>query len=226
MFIGHFAIGFAAKRIAPRASLGVLIAAPILLDLLWPIFILLGWERLRIEPGITAFNDLNFEHYPWTHSLLMAMVWAGAFAVAYWRRAADRAGAMVLAAAVVSHWVLDWITHRPDLPLYPGDSPLLGLGLWNVPAATIAVEVVMFAPAVWLYSQGTRPRDRTGRYAFWAFVALLALGYAADVASSAPPPSVAAVAWTGLVLGWLSPFWAAWFDRHRELVTPQPPGGT
>lgn len=216
MFIGHFAVGLAAKRIAPRASLGPLIAAPILLDLLWPFFLLLGWERVRIEPGNTAYTPLNFEHYPWTHSLLMAVVWGGAAALLYMWRSRYRAGAVVVGAAVVSHWVLDWITHRPDLPLYPGNAPLVGLGLWNVPAASIVVESVLFVTAVWLYTRGTRARDRMGTYVWWAFVAVLALTYTADAASAAPPPSVAAIAWAGLIIGWACPFWAAWFDRHRE----------
>lgn len=215
MFIGHFAVGLAAKRVAPGTSLGLLVAAPIALDLLWPAFVLLGWERATIELGATAYNDLNFEYYPWSHSLLMSIVWGAVLAAVYWRRARYATGAAILAAGVVSHWVLDWITHRPDLPLYPGTSRLFGLGLWNVPAAAVALESVMFAAALWLYATATRPRDRTGRYVLWAFVAVLALGFAADAMSSAPPPGITVVAWTGLVAGWASPFWAAWFDRHR-----------
>jgi membrane-bound metal-dependent hydrolase YbcI (DUF457 family) len=219
MFIGHFAVGLAAKRVAPEASLGPLIAAPILLDLLWPAFVLLGWERVRIDLGNTAFTPLAFDHYPWSHSLLMSAVWGALLAVLYWRgRAGYGVGAGVLAAGVVSHWVLDWITHRPDLPLYPGRSPLLGLGLWNSPPATIVIESLMFAAAVWLYATGTQARDRTGRYVLWAFIGVLALSYAADVLSSAPPPSVTAIAWTGLIIGWACPFWAAWFDGHRGAV--------
>jgi membrane-bound metal-dependent hydrolase YbcI (DUF457 family) len=217
MFIGHFAVGLAAKRAAPRASLGALMAAPILLDLLWPIFLLLGWERVRIQPGVTAFNDLALEHYPWSHSLLMSVVWAAAFAGVYWLRTGYRAGALAIAAGVVSHWVLDWITHRPDLPLYPGSSPLYGLGLWNAPAATIAVESLMFGGAVWLYARTTRSLDLVGRFAFWAFVGLLALGYAVDALSTAPSPPPRALAW-GALTGWLLPILAWWFDRHRQAV--------
>jgi membrane-bound metal-dependent hydrolase YbcI (DUF457 family) len=218
MFIGHFAVGLAAKRIAPKASLGLLVAAPILLDLLWPVFLLLGWERVRIEPGITAFNDLNLEHYPWSHSLLMSAVWGAVFALVYWSRSRDRAGTVAIGLGVVSHWALDWITHRPDLPLFPGGAARLGLGLWNHPTVTIVVESLMFAAAVWIYARATRPVRRTGRYAFWAFVGLLALGYAADALSTAPSPPPPTLAWAALT-GWLVPFWAAWFDRHREAVS-------
>jgi len=214
LFIGHFAVGLAAKRVAPNASLGALIAAPLLLDLLWPIFLLLGWERVRIQPGITAFNDLVLEHYPWSHSLVMSIVWAAAFAGLYWSRTRYRAGAIAIAAGVVSHWVMDWITHRPDLPLYPGGEQLFGLGLWNAPTATIAVESLLLVGAVWLYSRTTRALDPVGRFAFWSFVGLLALFYTADALSSAPSPPPPALAW-GALIGWVFPLWAWWFDRHR-----------
>ncbi len=216
MFIGHFAVGFAAKRAAPRASLGPLLAAPLLLDLLWPIFVLLGWERVRIEPGYTAFNPLVLEHFPWSHSLLMSLVWGALFGGLYWMRARYRAGAIVIGLGVVSHWVLDWLTHTPDMPLWPGASPLLGLGLWNSVVGTVLVESLMFVGAVWLYARGTTPRDRVGRYAFWAFVAFLAFAYAASIVSP-PPPSAQALASGGLVV-WFFPFWAGWFDRHRTVV--------
>src|SRR5712691_6278072 len=184
MFIGHFAVGFVAKRVAPKASLGPLMAAPLLLDLLWPIFLLLGWERVHIQPGFMAFNPLVLEHYPWSHSLVMSVVWGALFGGLYWTRTHYRAGAVAIVLGVVSHWVLDWVTHGPDMPLWPGRSPLVGIALWNSVAGTVAVESVMFVSAVWLYASTTTPRDRVGRYAFWAFVALLALSYAAGAASS------------------------------------------
>lgn len=218
MFIGHFAVGLAAKRVAPRASLGPLMAAPLLLDLLFPAFLLLGWERARIQPGITRFNDLDLQYIPWSHSLVMTLGWAALFAALYWRRSRYRAGVIAVAAGVASHWVLDWVTHRPDMPLAPGDSPLLGLGLWNYPLATVVIESVLFGAALWLYTRTTRPRDRTGRYAFWAFAGLLALAFAGDALSDAPTPNPPALAWGGLT-GWLFPFWAAWFDSHREAIT-------
>src|SRR5712671_4244163 len=130
MFIGHYAVGFAAKRAAPNASLGPLMAAPVLLDLLWPIFLLLGWEHVRIDPGNTAFTPLAFDSYPISHSLLMAVVWAVVF-VLLTRRVSTRQASLWIALAVVSHWVLDWITHGPDLPLLPRLGPKVGLGLWN-----------------------------------------------------------------------------------------------
>ena len=142
MFIGHYAVGFAAKRFAPQTSLGVLIASALSLDLLWPLFVLAGWEQVRIEPGNTAFTPLNFASYPISHSLVAALGWATLFAAVYYLLTRYRAGALVVWIGVVSHWVLDFITHRPDLPLYPGGS-LVGLGLWNSPVATVAVEGLM-----------------------------------------------------------------------------------
>ena len=140
MFIGHVAVGLASKRLAPGTSLGLLVAAPLAVDLLWPVFVLAGWEQVRVAPGDTAVTPLEFISYPWSHSLLMAVVWSVLAASAYWLWRRYRAGALVLGAGVLSHWVLDAISHRPDLPLYPGSSIKIGLGLWNSVPATIAVE--------------------------------------------------------------------------------------
>ncbi|MGD0135173.1 MAG: metal-dependent hydrolase [Bryobacteraceae bacterium] len=158
MFIGHFAVGFAAKRFAPRSSEAVLLAAPVLADMLWPVFLLLGWEQVRIDPGNTRYTPLDFVSYPWSHSLLMLCVWASAFGGIYYAitrcRAGYaitryRAGAIAIWIGVVSHWVLDWVTHRPDMPLYPGGARY-GLGLWNSIAGTMVVEFLTFAVGVWI----------------------------------------------------------------------------
>ncbi len=214
MFIGHLAVGFASKRVTPKASLGVLMAAPMALDLLWPLFLLAGWEQVRIDPGNTAFTPLDFVSYPYTHSLAMSIVWAALFALIYWAVTRYTAGAFVIAAGVVSHWILDYVTHRPDLPLYPGGTERLGLELWNSVAGTIAIESVMFAAAVWIYVSSTRARDRIGSYGFWAFVVFMLITYFGNAFGS-PPPSAALVARLGLAI-WLIPLWAWWFDRHRE----------
>src|SRR4029077_11692973 len=132
MFIGHNAVAFAAKRAAPRTSLGTLTAAVMFLDLLWPIFLLLGIEHVRIEIGATIFTPLDFYDYPWTHSLTMATAWGVAFGVVYWLKTKYARGAVVIAVCVVSHWILDLIVHRPDLPLWPG-GPKFGFGIWNYP---------------------------------------------------------------------------------------------
>jgi membrane-bound metal-dependent hydrolase YbcI (DUF457 family) len=216
MFIGHFAVGFASKKFAPRANMAILIAAPLLLDMLWPVFVLLGWEHVRIDPGNTRFTPLDLYDYPWSHSLLMSVVWATAFAVIYQLIARYWPGTLAIWIGVVSHWILDWITHRPDMPLYPG-GPRFGLGLWNSIPGTLAVELFMFGVGIWLYVGTTRARDRIGHYAFVAYIALLLVAYIGDRFSS-PPSSVAAdIAWPGVIAEVILIPWAWWFDRHRAL---------
>ena len=197
MFIGHFAVGFGAKRFAPRASLAVLLAAPLLADLLWPPFLLLGWEHVRISPGDTRFTPFEFYNYPWSHSLLMGAVWATLFALIYRVLQRDRSGAVIVWLAVVSHWVLGWITHRPDMPLYPEGHGRNGLGLWNSVAGTMATEIIVFIVGVWAYASATRASDKIGRFGFWAYVVLLMALYVGD-RFSAEPKSVAQVAWTAI----------------------------
>lgn len=213
MFIGHNAVGFASKRIAPRVSLGWLMAAPLLLDLIWPLMLLTGIEHMRVDPGNTRYTPLDFYDYPWTHSLAMSCVWGVLFAALYFWRSRDRRGAVVLFAGVVSHWLFDFFTHRPDLPLWPG-GPKFGLGLWNYPAATIIVESLLFFAGVVIYMRSTRARDRIGSIGFAAFVIFLMVVDVANI-TGPPPPSATAVAWVALS-EWLLPLWAWWFDAHRE----------
>ena len=214
MFIGHYALGLAAKRLAPRTSLGALVAAPTLADLLWPLFLLLGWERATITPSGNPFLNLTFGSYPLSHSLVTLIGWAVVFGLLYALRTQNRSGAVILGALVVSHWVLDYVTHVPDMPLWPG-GPKVGLGLWRSPTATVAIESVMFIAGAWLYLGATRARDGIGRWALWTFLAFLVLSYAGALFSP-PPPTVHAIAIGGLAFGWLFVGWAWWGDRHRE----------
>ncbi len=213
MFLGHFAVGFASKALAPRSTMAVLIAAPLFPDMLWPVFLLLWWERVKIDPGNTRFTPLDLSYYPWSHSLLLCAAWATLFALLYYGFTRYRPGALAVWVGVVSHWLLDWITHRPDMPLYPG-SARFGLGLWNSIAGTLAVELAMFAAGVWIYATVTHARDSIGRYAFLGFVALLLISYIGD-RFSAPPASVGEIAWTGLIAEAILIPWAWWFDEHR-----------
>jgi len=215
MFIGHFAVGFAAKKFAPRASLAPLMAAPLFLDILWPPFLLLGWEHVRIDPGNTRYTPLELYDYPWSHSLLMSIVWASTFALIYYCIAHYRAGAIAIWIGVASHWVLDWISHRPDMPLYPGGGLKLGLGLWNSIAGTMAVEIAMLTAGVGLYMAATRARDRIGTYAFAAYASLLLFLYVGD-RFSPPPPNVASIAWPGIAATVIFLPWAWCFDWHRQ----------
>lgn len=214
MFIGHPAFGFAAKRAAPRTSLGWLVAAPMFADLLWPILLLLGVEHVRIQPGNTAMTPLDFYDYPWSHSLLTLALWGALLGGAYWLRTGYARGAVAIFLGVISHWLFDWLTHRADLPLWPG-GPKSGLGLWNHVAATVAIEVAIFVIAIAIYVRTTRARDRIGSIGMGAFIAFLLVIYIGNL-NGPPPPSAHAIAWAAL-LTWLFPLWAAWFDRHREV---------
>jgi hypothetical protein len=217
VFIGHYALAFAAKRVAPAASLGTLILAAQFLDVLWPAFVIAGIERVEITPGNTAFTPLAFVHYPYSHSLLASAVWAALFGAAYLALRHDRAGALVIAALVLSHWALDAGSHRPDLPLLPGGETLIGLGLWNSVPATLVVECALFAGGLASYVALTRARDRTGVFSFGALVVVLLLAYS-GAAFGPLPPSSEAVAYSGL-LGWLAAAWGYWIDRHRSVAT-------
>jgi membrane-bound metal-dependent hydrolase YbcI (DUF457 family) len=219
MFIGHYAVGFAVKRAAPKTSLGWLLGSAVLLDLLWPIFLLLGWEEVRVVRGPTPFLNLDFVSYPISHSLATTLGWAILAAGLMWIWKRNRTIALLIGIGVISHWILDFVTHRPDLPLWPG-GPRVGLGLWYSTAGTIAVEAAMFGIGIGLYVLTTEPRDRAGRWGFLSFVALALAIYVSSIAGP-PPPDVRAVAWLGLA-SWIMPVWAGWFDRHRDVVSSSP----
>jgi hypothetical protein len=199
MFLGHYAVALAAKKAAPDVRLGTLAMAVQWLDLLWPVFLLLGIEHASVEPHATRVTPLNFYDYPWSHSLLMALLWSVIFAAVYYfshRTLSHYSGraAAVLAFCVFSHWLLDWFSHRADMPLWPGHSPLVGFGLWNHPAASMIVEFGGFAVALAIYWQTAK---RSIRPAFlWTLVALLLLISASSYFGGNVPPSIKPVMWS------------------------------
>lgn len=210
MFLAHVGVGLAGKRAAPDVSLATWIAAVQLVDLLWPIMLLLGLEHVRIAPGITAVTPLDFYDYPITHSLVGGLTWAAVFVVVYsvTRRQRTTRTAMLLAGGVLSHWVLDVVSHRPDMPVLP-HGPYLGFGLWYSIPATLAVELTMFALGIAVYLRG-RP-GVAKRVSFWLLIAFLFTVYLGSVFGP-PPPSVHMLAVTGLGL-WLLIPWSAFVDR-------------
>jgi len=212
MFVGHLAVALGAKKVAPGVPLSATVAAAFGLDLLWPILLLFGVEVVRLNPGDTAFTSLAFDSYPWSHSLLLVLGWSVLGAVVgRWLYRSWPSGT-VLGGLVLSHWVLDLITHRPDLPLWPG-GPLMGLGLWNSVPGTIIIEAGLLFAGLWLYLGNSSARDRTGRWALIGLVALTGLIWVTQ--PWAPlPTSTTAVAGGALVL-WLLPPWAFWIERHR-----------
>ena len=215
MFIGHFGVGFGAKAAAPKTSLGTLFLAAQFVDLLWPTFLLLGVEHARVDPGATVVTPLDFTDYPWSHSLVAGIGWGLLFAAVYALVRRYRAGAVVAGLAVVSHWVLDLVVHRPDLPiLFSG--PKVGLGLWNSLPGTLVVELAMFGGGLAIYLSRTRPRDRTGSIALWLLVGFLAAVYLANLLGP-PPPDIRSVAIAGQAQ-WLLIAWGYWIDRHRQIA--------
>jgi hypothetical protein len=217
MFLGHFALAMAAKRATPRLSLGTLFLAAQFADLLWPILVLAGVERVEIRPGITLVTPLDFVSYPWSHSLAMLGLGGTLCGLAVLVRRRGGPAAAMIAALVVSHWLLDFASHRPDMPLSPRGSARLGLGLWNSLPATLAVELGLYALGVAIYARSTAPRDRIGRWALWSLVGFLGALYLGNVFGP-PPPSGRAVAWSGIAM-WLLIAWGYWIDRHRAAVS-------
>jgi hypothetical protein len=213
MFIGHLGLALAAKQWLPATSLGLLVLATLWVDTVWPLFLILGIEHVRIVPGITAVTPLDFYDYPWTHSLLAGVLWGAGFAATLrWRRRRT-AVALVCAGLVVSHWFLDVLVHRPDLPIVPGGR-VYGLGLWHSREATAAAEVPLFCLGLLLYLNATTARDPRGRWGVAALVLVVLAAYVANLQGQ-PPPSVPVMQWTALLLSVLLVVWAWWADRHR-----------
>ena len=214
MFIGHYALAFGAKRVAPTVSLGTAFLACQFADLLWPTLVMLGVEVVEVDPGNTLVTPLNFVSYPYSHSFVMLVVWSALFALAYRTiRGWNGTAIATVAALVFSHYLLDLITHRPDLPITIHGSRRLGFGLWNHPGTTLALELAMFIAGMALYASVTRPRDKAGRIGYLLLIAVLSAIYFAALYGP-PPPSAAAVA-VAAQLSWLFVIWAYWLDRHR-----------
>jgi hypothetical protein len=214
MFIGHFALGFGAKKFAPQVSLGILFLACQMADIIWPNLVLLGLETLRIQPGITVMTPLDFVSYPYSHSLLALLLWSVVFGALYMVLSrVDIKVAIVIAALVLSHWVLDVLTHRPDLPITLSEGTKIGAGLWNYPVIAIPLELLLFGTGVFLYQRHTRALNRVGSIGLWALVLFLLTVYVANIFGP-PPPSATAVAWSAQAM-WLIIAWGFWIDRNR-----------
>jgi membrane-bound metal-dependent hydrolase YbcI (DUF457 family) len=217
MFLGHFGVGFGAKKAVPAVSLGALFLACQFADLVWPTLLLLGLEQVEVQPGATRMTPLNFVSYPYSHSLVALAVWGALFGVLYTVATRSRTIAGVtLGLLVLSHWFLDVIMHRPDLPITPTGTRRLGLGLWNSMAGTLVIELLIFVAGILVYLRTTAARDRVGSAGLWLLVAFLLVTYVAS-AFGPPPPGARAVAWSTQAM-WLLVAWAYWVDRHRAPV--------
>lgn len=212
MVIGHFGAAFTGKRFAPQVSLGTFVMATIWLDLLWPFFLLVGLEHVKIVPGLTKMVPFDFD-YPYSHSLAAALAWGLLFGAAHFALRRSWLAAVILALCVISHWALDFVVHRPDLPLSVFTDQKFGLGLWNYPLVTLAVEGVIFAIGLALYWTFTKAVDKRGLWALIGFVVLLLAIYSTQLLNVAPP-SEGVIAYVGLAQ-WLLVAFGYWIDRHR-----------
>jgi len=221
MFIGHFAVALAAKKAAPKVSLGALFFSVSLVDLLWPIFLLFGLEHVRISPGITAVTPLDFYDYPITHSLVTSIAWSLLAGALFFALKKDMRSSVIVGLAVFSHWILDFITHRPDLPLAPGETIKVGLGLWGSLPATIAIELGMFCAAWYVYAHATESRGSAGRVSFWSWTIFILSIYFANLFGP-PPPNETALEY-GALAAWLFVPWGYWIESQRTIRDSQPP---
>jgi hypothetical protein len=218
MFLGHYGVAFALKRVEPKLSLGTLFLAVQLADLLWGVFLLLGWERVRIDPGFTAVTPLQFLEYPISHSLFGMSMWALLGAAVYYSwptRDTSRhwQAAALVGFAILSHFPLDVLVHAPDLPLWGQDSPKLGLGLWNNPTATLLLELVTLAAGVAVYV-GFRSRRHPARPGRLAGLVLVLVAIYLVSFFGPPPPSVLAIAVADILGLLMLAGFAAWADRR------------
>ena len=215
MLVGHVAVGLVGKRAAPKVSWGVLVLAALLADLLWCVFMMAGIERLEIiQPGTTLMNSAVTFQISYSHSLAIDGLWAGLFGGAYYLVRRDARAAWVLAAAGLSHWLLDFISHNPDMPLAPGVPKFYGLGLWNSIPATLAVEGSLWVAAVILSA-------RAMRYAFWIGVVVLTAAWWNNIAG--PPPNPSAMGITSFIFFSLVVGWAYWIDPRSPSPSPPAP---
>lgn len=208
MFIGHFGFGLASKKISQLPSLAIMFIAVQFLDLIWPIFVLTGIETFTIEEGITRLNPLNFTHYPYSHSLMMSIVWALLFGLVYFLFTKQKRDSVLMAGLVFSHWILDFITHHPDLALSPFGDYKIGLGLWNYPIAEVILEIGLFLIGVYLYVTVVKPKRKI---AFWLLMGFLLIIHIMNLVGP-PPPSIEAVAWSANLM-WIFVIWAWWIER-------------
>ena len=212
MFIGHFGAGFTGKKFDKRPSLGTYFMAAQFVDLLWPIMLLLGIEKVVIEPGNTTTTPLDFTYYPFTHSLIGVIFWALLFGLVHFLFRKNMKAAFVLGALVISHWILDLIVHRPDLPIVLGVDLKIGLGLWNSIVATIIVEGLI--GGLFIYLKSTKAKNKTGSFALWGLVIFLVAIYVANLFGP-PPDSTEAIGIVGNAQ-WLIVLWGYWIDKNRE----------
>jgi hypothetical protein len=214
VFVGHYGVSFAVKAGRRDIPLWVLFLAVQLVDVVWAVLVLCGVEKLRIVPGITATNPLDLYYMPYTHGLITATAWSVLAAVAYrlWRANGGSRSAALVGIAAFSHWVLDLVVHRPDLPRF-GDDHKVGFGLWNYRGPALGLEILFLFGGMWLYLRRAESSGGGGGSFVMAGVAMLAVH---TFVFYGPPPvsghaaAVSALAAYGIFAG------VAWWLERRE----------
>jgi hypothetical protein len=216
MFVGHYGPSFAIRAVRPEVPLWVLFVAAQLVDVVWGLLVLAGIEKVRIVPGITAASPLDLYYMPYTHSLVAALLWSFAAALVCRRvfRWPGWSVALWVGATVLSHWILDLLVHRPDLPLYDNTAKV-GFGLWNYVGVSLTLEALVLAGGLWLYLKKTIGLTPVGRLGPIVFVVLM-LAMQVGMLFAPLPPSSAAVATSALVAYVAFAAVAAWIDGQRR----------
>lgn len=213
MFIGHFGVALASKKLDSKPNLGILFVACQLLDLIWPALVLLKIEFVSVDPTATLVTPLNFSHYPYSHSLATSLLYSFLGALIAWRFYKSKSIGLLIGAVVFSHWILDFITHRPDLPILFGEEKF-GLGLWNSLWGTLLVELGIFILGIILYLKSS-PLMNKRRLSFWSLIAFLSAVYIINIFGPKPPIDTPSAAIAGPALAmWLIVIWGYYADRN------------
>ena len=218
MFLGHYGIAFAAKKAAPKVSLGVFFFAAQFADILWPTFLVSHVERFALKPGISVVSPYDFIYYPWSHSLLMDLFWGLLLGLIYYSITRSRRGAWMVGLVVVSHWLLDFVVHIQDLPLAPFSTAKFGLGGWNSIAFTIAAEAVLFFGGLFIYLKNTKPTRATGSWVLGLLVILLTLLYFGTTFSRSQESPLIVLFFVFMFLQAVVISLATWADKNRISV--------
>lgn len=213
MFIGHFAMGLAAKKADPKINLGFLFIGCQLLDLIWPVLVLAGIETVSVDYSATQVTPFNFSHYPYSHSLVATLIYSLIGALIFSKLFKSIKSGIVFGLIIASHWLLDFITHRPDLPLL-NDSYKVGLSLWNSLTGTLVIEILLFIIGVALYLQAVAFNAKKKKIIFWSMIVFLLLMYFGNIAGPKPPIEAP----SGLIAGpalamWLIVLWGYFADK-------------
>jgi LexA-binding, inner membrane-associated putative hydrolase len=218
MFIGHFGLSFAAKKAAPKVSLGTLFIATQFVDIVWPFLLLLNIEKVAIVPGFTKSNALEFVYFPYTHSLLAGVLCGLAVALVHWLFKRDKKAAIVIGLCVLSHWFLDLLVHTVDLPLSPFGDSKFGFGLWNHVAVSLTIETILFLAGVYIYAVFTKAKTSGGKWGLWAFAMFLIIFNFSNTFGPPPPSDIVTLSLTLITLIAIIVLLAYWIDKKRVVI--------